>query len=202
MYWGEPDASVSFCEKKYEVTKYIAEYYNTMSAFSYIIVGMLFYFTKIKYLSHILLSMGIGTMILHGTLRYYGQWMDEISMVTLSFYIIKFLRFELYKQKTKNLFLYLFLFGYFLFYNYFLYFFGIFTCLQIYIYKLAQLKRNKKNKLEGFLIKGYILSLSIAIICWLLDQVACNLVRPYQFHAIWHVGTALAILFGFTAMII
>ena len=36
--------------------------------------------------------LGIGTATLHGTLRYYGQWFDEIAMLILSFYIIKELR--------------------------------------------------------------------------------------------------------------
>ena len=202
MYWGKPDASVSFCEKKYEVTNYIAEYYNTMSAFSYIIVGLIFYFTKLRYISNILLIMGIGTMTLHGTLRYYGQWMDEISMLVLSFYIIKFLRLDLFKKKTQNTLLYVSVLGYFIFQGFFIYFLGLFTCFQIYIYYLAQLKRNKNNMLENFFIKCYTISLSIALICWILDQIACDWVGPYQFHAIWHVGTALAMLFGFTAMII
>ena len=49
MYWGNPDASVSFCEDKYNVLPYVAEYYNTMSAISYIIVGLILKnFTKLK----------------------------------------------------------------------------------------------------------------------------------------------------------
>ena len=40
MFWGKPDVSVSFCEEKYVVSDYIAEYYNTMSALSYVIVGI------------------------------------------------------------------------------------------------------------------------------------------------------------------
>ena len=43
MYWGTPDVSVSFCEDKYVVSNYIAEYYNTMSALSYVIVGLIFF---------------------------------------------------------------------------------------------------------------------------------------------------------------
>ena len=48
MYWGTPDVSVSFCEDKYVVSNYIAEYYNTMSALSYVIVGLIFYRTRLK----------------------------------------------------------------------------------------------------------------------------------------------------------
>ena len=53
MYWGNPDASVSFCEDKYNVLPYVAEYYNTMSAISYIIVGLILKnFTKLKKISN------------------------------------------------------------------------------------------------------------------------------------------------------
>ena len=33
--------------------------------------------------------MGLGTMTLHGSLRWYGQWADEMSMLTLMFFYIK-----------------------------------------------------------------------------------------------------------------
>ena len=202
MYWGQPDASVSFCEQKYKITPYIAEYYNTMSAFSYMIVGIIFYFTKLRYISNVLLLMSLGTMTLHCTLRYYGQWMDEISMLILSFYIIKYLRTDLFKKSTRNIYLYGIISGYFLFNKFFIYFFIMFAGMQLYIYNLAQLKRNKSKRVENFLIKAYTASLIIATICWFLDQVACDYVRYFQLHAIWHVGTALAMLFGFTAIII
>ena len=41
-YWGKPDTSVSFCEKKYDTLFWIAEYYNTISAVPYIFIGMAF----------------------------------------------------------------------------------------------------------------------------------------------------------------
>ena len=88
MFWGKPDVSISFCEEKYVVSDYIAEYYNTMSALSYVIVGILFYRTRLKELSIIMILLGLGTALLHGTLRFYGQWLDEISMLILSFFII------------------------------------------------------------------------------------------------------------------
>ena len=55
MFWGTPDVSVSFCEDKYVVSNYIAEYYNTMSALSYVIVGLIFSRTRLKRLSKIIL---------------------------------------------------------------------------------------------------------------------------------------------------
>ena len=46
--------------------------------------------------------LGIGTALLHGTLRFYGQWLDEISMLILSFYIIKEVRWLRLKSKLMN----------------------------------------------------------------------------------------------------
>ena len=39
--WGPNDASIQFCEDKYKQVFWIAEYYNTISSISYIIIGSL-----------------------------------------------------------------------------------------------------------------------------------------------------------------
>ena len=88
-YWGKPDTSVSFCEKKYDTLFWIAEYYNTISAVPYIFIGMAFYCTRIKNIGICLMFLGLSTMLMHGTLRYYGQWLDEIGLIVLSFESLK-----------------------------------------------------------------------------------------------------------------
>ena len=40
-YWGVPDATVKFCENKYERYYWIAEYHNTISSFCYVIMGLI-----------------------------------------------------------------------------------------------------------------------------------------------------------------
>ena len=47
-YWGKPDGSIDFCERNYEKNMYIAEYWNTISASVYFLIGMLWVFTKYK----------------------------------------------------------------------------------------------------------------------------------------------------------
>ena len=88
-YWGKPDTTVNFCEAKYATVDWIAEYYNTMSALSYIIVGFLFLFTRIRRLAISVILVGLSTIVMHGTLRYYGQWLDECSMLLLCFDVLK-----------------------------------------------------------------------------------------------------------------
>ena len=68
MFWGKPDASVDFCEDKYIKNDYIAEYYNTLSAFAYILVGTFYYKTKLKKIGLSIIFLGIGTTVLHSTL--------------------------------------------------------------------------------------------------------------------------------------
>ncbi len=201
MYWGRPDISVSFCEDKYKENKYIAEYYNTISAISYLLVGLFFYKTKIKSLGLIIIMLGIGTILLHGTLRYYGQWLDELSMLSLSFNIIKKLRLEKLKKHTSNLYLIALLGNYFIFEKYFYYFVIIFLCLQIYIYLLGRRLRSYTIK-KYILIKLYSIVFFLSTFCWLLDQFFCDYVKKYQLHAIWHVGTALSMLLGLSVFLI
>ena len=200
MFWGKPDVSVSFCEEKYVVSDYIAEYYNTMSALSYVIVGILFYRTRLKELSIIMILLGLGTALLHGTLRFYGQWLDEISMLILSFFIIKEIRKEKFNKRTSNLYLVTLILPYFIFEKFFCYFFLVFCSLQIYIYLIAR-KNLIAYSLEYYLIKSYSIILFISGVCWMLDQLFCEYVREYQLHAVWHAGTALSLLLGLKALL-
>jgi len=202
MFWGTPDVSVSFCENKYVVSNYIAEYYNTMSALSYVIVGLLFYKTRLKKLSKIIILLGIGTALLHSTLRFYGQWLDEISMLILSFYIIKELREMRFGITTSELYLILLIFPYFLFARYFSYFFIVFSSLQVYTYVISRKNYDECSREVYYLVKAYSIVLVLSSICWLCDQLFCDYVKDYQLHAVWHVGTALALLIGLWALIL
>ena len=202
MFWGKPDVSVRFCENKYVVSNYIAEYYNTMSALSYVIVGLLFYKTKLKKLSKIIILLGIGTALLHSTLRFYGQWLDEISMLILSFYIIQELREMRFGITTSELYLILLIFSYFLFERYFSYFFIVFSSLQIYTYVISRKNYDECSREVYYLVKAYSIVLVLSSICWLCDQLFCDYVKDYQLHAVWHVGTALALLMGLWALIL
>ena len=201
MFWGSPDVSVSFCEDKYVVSNYIAEYYNTMSALSYVIVGLFFYKTRLKNLSKIIILLGLGTALLHGTLRFYGQWLDEVSMLILSFFIIKEIRKERFNKRTNNLYLLALILPYFVFERFFCYFFLVFCSLQIYIYLIAR-KNMIVYSLEYYLIRSYSIILLISGVCWMLDQLFCEYVRDYQLHAVWHAGTALSLLLGLGALLL
>jgi hypothetical protein len=169
-YWGPSDTSVSFCEDKYTHVFWIAEYFNTLSSFSYIIIGTLYFKDG---LSFGLIFVGIGSIILHGTLRWYGQCIDEIAMLcTITFGIRKF-------QPNVPIHLPLLIFLYICFHTNFIFLFTIFVSLNFYLCYITQ-------------SIGYITCTVLGSICWLSDQLLCEYVKGYLLHMWWHLFTSLA----------
>ena len=198
MYWGYPDATVHFCEDKYNVLPYVAEYYNTMSAISYLIVGLILRnFTKLKKISNSILFLGVGTMLLHGTLRRYGQWVDECGMLSFSYDVI--VEFRRRRNKTTNNLYFVFLIGTYFLLVKFHFFVLLFLGLQLYILFLSN--KSYKNTREKLLIQSYGVVFIISMILWVLDQFYCSYTKNLQFHALWHVGTIISILLGCLTLI-
>jgi len=195
-YWGNPDISVKFCEEKYKTYFWIAEYHNTISAFAYLFVGLFFYNTKIRTLSYYLFFMGISTMIMHTTLRYYGQILDELSIIFILHENIK----RLYKHNY-----YLFLINnviiYLLFHNNYLIFLSIFSCYKALILKKLCFKKIFKIN-EKVFIYIYYFYYFLAWTCWLLDQTICGYFKNIEFHALWHYFSAISLFFAFYTFII
>ena len=198
MYWGNPDASVNFCEDKYNVLPYVAEYYNTMSAISYLIVGLILRnFKKLKKISNSILFLGVGTMLLHGTLRKYGQWVDECGMLSFSYDVI--VEFRRRRNKTTNYLYFVALIGSYFMLVKFHFFVLLFLGLQLYIFILSN--KTYKNYREKVLIQAYGVVFLVSMVLWFLDQFYCGYMKSYQLHALWHVGTSLSILLGCLTLI-
>ena len=194
-YWGTPDTTVQFCEKKYDKLYWIAEYDNTYSAFPYILLGGFLYNTKIKKIGIATIILGFSTMLMHGTLRYYGQWCDECSLLYLSFETIRMIK--------KNLSFYYFppiIIAYFYFKDYYLFFLSTFTLLQFIIVYLVTQK--KKRYVDKILINAYIITFSFAGICWILDQKICEPENYISYHAMWHILSCLGMFYGYLSFII
>ena len=202
MFWGYPDASISFCEDKYVKNNYVAEYYNTISAFSYILVGIFYYKTKLKKIGKSIILLGIGTGALHCTLRYYGQIIDEGAMLMLSFNIINKVRDRQNLQEFSNIYLYFFVFFYLIFNGKFYIFFSIFSSLQIYTYYLIKSRVNKANSNSNICISWYINVFIFSFFCWILDNLFCEYVKHLYLHAIWHIGTSISLLVGLVPFLI
>ena len=93
-FWGPCDSNVRFCEEKYAVTPYVAEFWNTVSNLGYVLLGLYglllhpeagwslsHVFTKLGFT--VLFVIGVGSMLLHGTLQKYGEYADEAPMILL-----------------------------------------------------------------------------------------------------------------------
>jgi|TARA_X000000368_G_C22933214_1_gene668632 dihydroceramidase len=194
-YWGTPDTTVSFCEKKYVNTFWIAEYYNTVSALSYIIFGSLFLFTKIKNIGFTMIFLGCSTMIMHGTLKYYGQWLDECSMLILSYSAIQLI----HKYYPNKIYYFIIIYYYFI-KEYFILFFLTFASMQIYI-TYSTYKKNLSD-VQIIFIKLYVISFILGIICWFIDQYLCKYINDIPFHAAWHIFSAFGMFYGFVSFLI
>ncbi|KAG0055034.1 Alkaline ceramidase 3 [Gryganskiella cystojenkinii] len=85
-YWGHPTAS-DWCESNYEKTHYIAEFFNSLSSFSMILVGLAGMYLHWNFEKRFLLTfasivvIGIGSIAFHGTLLFPLQMLDEVPMV-------------------------------------------------------------------------------------------------------------------------
>ena len=135
-YWGDPDGSIDFCEENYKENMYVAEYWNTISALIYFLIGMLWIFTKYKKIAFSFMFLSLGTALWHGTLRYWGQWMDEVGMLILTFNLIQEIHPSLNTQWLAVL-----ISIYFAFQDIFFIFGGLFVVLQFYIWLCARLMR-------------------------------------------------------------
>ena len=88
-FWGPPTGHPDWCEPNYQVTHYIAEFWNTMSSVPLIIFGLLgaVYAVRdglekrfvVSYLA--IATIGCGSCAFHGSLLYTGQVMDELPMI-------------------------------------------------------------------------------------------------------------------------
>ena len=148
-YWGQEDTSVHFCEKKYDQVWWAAELFNTISSAFYIIVGGCFLGSHLDRLGKAVIGVGIGSWILHMTLRYYGQWIDEIAMLLLCFLCAKKV-----KKTLSNYLLIPIIYLYTLLHQYFVYFFGIFTLAQFYLiyYSLKHIRETKRICIFGYIL--------------------------------------------------
>lgn len=88
-YWGDTTATLDWCEQNYEVSWYIAEFWNTVTNLSMIIPPLWGIYKclqrdlETRYLVGFLalLLVGIGSTMFHMTLQYSMQLLDEIPMV-------------------------------------------------------------------------------------------------------------------------
>eukprot|EP00438_Fugacium_kawagutii_P023919 Skav205634 [mRNA] locus=scaffold2404:54154:57643:+ [translate_table: standard] len=91
-FWGQPTADVDWCEANYVHSRYVAEFFNTMSSIPMLLVSLWGLFLCFKYQLEARFYLcwlgigvvGVGSVSFHGTLHPTGQAIDELGMICAS----------------------------------------------------------------------------------------------------------------------
>lgn len=207
--WGKVTSTIDWCEPNYVGNNIIAEYWNTLSNFSFVFLGLIGLVFELnqnpKTVPYIVMYgmitlIGIGSFAFHGTLTIQGQLLDELPMVyhlLAVFYIVN--RDNISKIKMpiiSLLILYGIIFSILHVYYKFVSIYQIhYSILLAILLSNTYIRYNKFIKLiekDGLkTIYLFIISLFIASSCWLLDYHYCgeiNNILPFTFngHIFWH----------------
>ncbi|RIB23471.1 ceramidase [Gigaspora rosea] len=215
-FWGKPTSTVDWCEKNYEVSYYIAEFFNTLSSLCLICAGIFGFIMHSKGFDHrfklgfgTIIFIGIGSIIFHGTLLYPFEHFDGTPMVFYLLILFYSINENKKERKYGNWFpIVLFLWGLIFsimlivlgkYYENqiiklveFYIFQGSFLLMAVYVYlRVIAIVINLKNEkgIVALMIRGTIIFL-IGYIGWNIDYHFCsemnNILNP-QLHAWWHV---------------
>lgn len=85
---------IRWCEAKFVYSDYIVEFWNSLSSFAFSIAGFYgYYLHKDLNLDNypwlLLASIGFTSFIFHSTLSFFGQFIDEFSIILLMTYSLK-----------------------------------------------------------------------------------------------------------------
>ncbi|XP_074597322.1 alkaline ceramidase [Brevipalpus obovatus] len=88
-FWDPITSTLDWCEKNYEINYYVAEFWNTLSNFTFIIQPLMAYYRlhrlKLPFLYYCplfyLSFVGMGSLFFHMTLKYEMQLWDELAMM-------------------------------------------------------------------------------------------------------------------------
>ncbi|RYP07533.1 hypothetical protein DL765_009131 [Monosporascus sp. GIB2] len=105
--WGPPTSAANFCEEDYIVTRYIAEFVNSLSNLAYIymalrlskIPGLKSAWRGLDSMSTALFLVGVTSMFYHATLLQYAQFSDDLSMLLIAACILR--RLCVYQQTVQ-----------------------------------------------------------------------------------------------------
>jgi hypothetical protein len=209
-------SSLKWCENKYMISPFIAEFWNTITGLVLCLSSFLFYKNNKKltgnnnfdkslnsYLfqaNKTLFIVGIGTMFFHGTLLYIFQLFDEIPMLLMTFdymYILLTI--------TNSNYLYVYYTKYFLSFiiivSYLIHptlqiitFFTFFTTNVCFIILLLD-KIPSKYKSSSTITKSYYLLITgiFVLLIWVADSLFCKYVQHFYLHSVWHIVTSILI---------
>ncbi len=213
-YWKEPTALVNWCEPDYVHTRYIAETYNTLSNLYTIGFGMLLlrhYIDnqvekRFKFAALLMIIVGVGSLMFHGTLLYHFQLLDELPMLYLTC-CMTYLTLEAFsdKKKYKYPFVPVLLLCVSILMSiahvtiqspelFFLVFASLLAPAVVFPFM------NRTNKKFNRTMKKSCFCLVVAYIGWELDKSFCKNVQSFHLHSVWHLLTAISGQFWVNSM--
>lgn len=87
-YWSPNTASIDWCENNYTISYYIAEFWNSTSSILIAALAAIGYMNLASYkerrmtlLMQAFFTIGVGSVLFHGTLRHKMQLLDELPML-------------------------------------------------------------------------------------------------------------------------
>ncbi|CEG40964.1 alkaline phytoceramidase [Plasmopara halstedii] len=209
-YWGPTTSTIDWCENNYEISYYIAEFWNTTSNALFVVLGLygLYRSIQMKFEPRFHLQFlgvmitGFGSAMFHGTLQHVYQQCDETPMVW-SILVWNYIVYtdEIQKIPLKNAESYVIAFltligavftvlhAIFRFTTAFQVFFGVFAisaCLRLCVHYT-----NIKDSRARAVAQSYVAFGLIGLVFWLMDYHYCQVVRNLpvnpQGHAWWHI---------------
>ena len=212
-------ASIDWCESNYELSYYIAEFWNTISNLAFIVPQLAQYVALNKYdyigpaFKNALLSLalvGVGSFCFHMTLAKPMQMFDETSMIVVTlhgFYLLYIIKQpDVNRRRLATLLvcyglvflaLYVFLVAWPIFHH---------SIFGIIVYASTAIGYQLK-RIHGpnYTFWTVIILQHLAVLFWMIDKHGCEVLtqfrehhvpaflRPFfQFHAIWHLLMGIA----------
>jgi len=205
MFWGAVDANVDWCEQNYVVSPYIAEYWNTLSSIPIIVYGIVGAVCTHRYASKerryilafiALAIVGLGSVAFHATLRKTAQFMDEVPMLWTSLsFMFNLWEYETVRPTRPYLLWLLPLIGvvvtfsYIVLHWYPLFLFAYTGLVGILFFRSAYLCFiiPSPRYIRWMFVSSAVCYVGGTVL-WIIENAICDVVRPYYFHAIWHLG--------------
>ncbi|EFJ18347.1 hypothetical protein SELMODRAFT_443337 [Selaginella moellendorffii] len=209
-YWGAITSSTEWCERNYERSRYIAEFFNTLSNVPCILLAFIGLYNSISQrfekrfsvLHLATIALCIGSMLFHATLQHAQQQSDETPMVwVMLLYIYVLYSPDWHYRSTMPTFLFIYGTVFAILHSQFRFVLGFelhylfltLLCLpRMYKYYI-----HSKGTPARRLARWCIITTLVAAFCWVIDRNFCGKVSALpvnpQGHALWHV------LMGFTS---
>jgi len=212
--FGEPTSTLDWCEDNYEVTWYIAEFWNTVTNLSMILPSMYGIYQARKQhlearfliLNFLFLLVGIGSWMFHMSLRYTMQLLDELPMVWGTGYMIYCMHMALTSPQLGSIkaavsitvYCTLFTIVYLTFKNPIIHqtMYGLLVC--VIFYQCVKLLQTQYSKEAAMLYLAGLAMYLVGFFLWNIDTHFCwrvqefraavpEILRPLtQLHGWWH----------------